>query len=162
MSVEAVARGWLEDVRKTWKQRTYDGEKTRVIKHIIGPLGKMRVDEVKPADIRTLFQQLEAEGKYDTLRKIAELTVRIFNFGIAVGKCENNPAYSIWKGLSFKRPAPNRGFATITDPQKVGKLLLAIETTMSEMRAGGFHGPAHGSIRLFTARFSGLGRMGRN
>lgn len=132
MSVEAVALDWLEDVRKTWKQSTYDGEKTRVIKHIIGPLGRMRIDEVKPVDVRTLSQQLEAEGEYDTLRKIAENTVRIFNFGIAVGKCENNPAYSTWKGLSFKRPDPNRGFATITSPDKVGKLLLAIETTMSE------------------------------
>lgn len=132
MSVESVALDWLEDVRKTWKQSTYDGEKKRIIKHIIGPLGGMRVDEVKPADVRTLFQQLEAEGKYDTLRKIAENTVRIFNFGIAVGKCENNPAYSIWKGLSFKRPDPNRGFATITSPDKVGKLLLALNSTMTE------------------------------
>ncbi len=132
MSMEAVALDWLEDVRKTWKQSTYNTEKKRIIKDIIKPLGRMRIDEIKPADIRTLFQQLEAEGKYDTLRKIAENTVRIFNFGIAVGKCDNNPAYSIWKGLSFKRPAPNRGFATITSPDKVGKLLLAIETTMSE------------------------------
>lgn len=132
LSVEAVALDWLEDVRKTWKQSTYDGEKTRIIKHIIGPLGSMHVDEVKPADVRALFQQLEAEGKYDTLRKIAENTVRIFNFGIAVGKCENNPAYSIWKGLSFKRPDPNRGFATITSPDKVGKLLLALDSTMTE------------------------------
>lgn len=92
----------------------------------------MRIDEVKPADVRALFQQLEAEGKYDTLRKIAEITVRIFNFGIAVGKCENNPAYSIWKGLSFKRPDPNRGFATITSPEKVGKLLQIVDNTMPE------------------------------
>lgn len=132
LSVESVALDWLEDIRKTWKKNTYLGEKARVQKHIIEPLGRMRINEVKPADVRALFQQLEAEGKYDTLRKIAENTVRIFNFGIAVGKCENNPAYSIWKGLSFKRPATNRGFATITSPDKVGKLLLAIETTMTE------------------------------
>ena len=132
LSVEAVALDWLEDVRKTWKQSTYDGEKKRIIKHIIRPLGAMRIDEVKPVDIRALFEKMEAENKFDTLRKIAENTVRIFNFGIAVGKCENNPAYSIWKGLSFKRPDPNRGFATITRPDKVGKLLLDIETTMSE------------------------------
>lgn len=132
LSVEAVALDWLEDVRKTWKQSTYDGEKTRIIKHIIGPLGSMHVDEVKPADVRALFQQPEAEGKYDTLRKVAENTVRIFNFGIAVGKCENNPAYSIWKGFSFKRPDPNRGFATITSPDKVGKLLLALDSTITE------------------------------
>lgn len=49
-----------------------------------------------------------------------------------MGKCENNPAYSIWKGLSFKRPDPNRGFATITSPDKVGKLLLALDSTMTE------------------------------
>lgn len=132
MSLEAVALDWLEDVRKTWKQSTYHGEKTRIIKHIIGPLGKLPINEIKPADVRALFQQLEAEGKYDTLRKIAENTVRIFNFGIAVDKCDNNPAYSIWKGLSFKRPDPNRGFATITSPDKVGKLLLALNSTMTE------------------------------
>ena len=78
LSVEAVALDWLEDVRKTWKQSTYGGEKTRIIKHIIGPLGGRRIDEVKPADVRALSQQLEAEGKYDTLRKIAENTARIF------------------------------------------------------------------------------------
>ncbi|HJA09423.1 MAG TPA: hypothetical protein H9962_09595 [Candidatus Mailhella merdigallinarum] len=80
---------------KTWKQHTYDSERVRAIRNIISSLGRMRIDEVKPADVRALFQQLEAEGKYDTLRKIAEITVHIFNFGIAVGKCENNPAYSI-------------------------------------------------------------------
>ncbi|MBB5144395.1 phage integrase central domain-containing protein [Desulfovibrio intestinalis] len=54
----------------------------------------MGVDEVKRADVQALFEQLEAEGKYNTSRKIAENAVRIFNFGIAVGKCKNNPAYS--------------------------------------------------------------------
>ncbi len=111
-----MALDWLEDIRKTWKKNTYLGEKARVQTHIIAPLGRMHITDVKPADVQALFQQLEAEGKYDTLRKIAENTVRIFNFGIAVGKCENNPPYSIWKGLSFRRPDPNRGFATITSP----------------------------------------------
>lgn len=95
LSGEAVALDWLEDVRKTWKQSTYDGEKARILKLINGPLGGMRSDEVQPVGVRTFLQQLEAEGKYDTLRKIAENTVRIFNFGIAVGKCDNNPPYSI-------------------------------------------------------------------
>ena len=131
MSLEAVALDWLEDVRKTWKPRTYAGERQRVLRHIIAPLGRLRIREITPADVRMIFQQLESESKYDTLRKIAELTVRIFNFGIAVGKCENNPAYSIWKGLSFKRPDPNRGFATITSPEKVGKLLLALDSTLT-------------------------------
>lgn len=112
LSVEAVALEWLEDVRKRWKQSTYDGEKKRIIKHIITPLGAMRIDEVKPSDVRSLFEKMEAENKFDTLRKIAENTVRIFNFGIAVGKCENNPAYSIWKGLSFRRPDPHRDSVT--------------------------------------------------
>lgn len=131
MSLEAVAKDWLEDVRKKWKERTYRAEKTRIQLHIIDTLGHMMIDEIKSADVRTLFQQIENEGKYDTLRKIAENLVRIFNFGIAVGKCENNPAYSIWKGLSFKRPAPNRGFATITNPDKVGKLLVDIDTSLT-------------------------------
>lgn len=113
MSMEAVALDWLEDVRETWKQSTYNAEKKCIIKDIIKPLSRIRIDKIKPADIRPLFQQLEVEGKYDTLHKIAENTVRIFNFGVTVGKCENSPAYSIWKGLSFKRPAPNRGFACL-------------------------------------------------
>lgn len=132
LSLEAVALDWLEDVRKTWKPRTYKAERQRVVRNIIGTLGTLRIQDITPTDVRSVFQQLEADGKYDTLRKIAELTVRIFNFGIAVGKCENNPAYSIWKGLSFKRPDPNRGFATITSPEKVGKLLQTLDSTMTE------------------------------
>lgn len=130
LSVEGIALDWLEDVRKTWKRSTYKSEMQRTKRHIIGTLGHMRINEVKPADIRALLQRLENEGKYDTLCKIAEAAVRIFNFANAVGKCENNPAYSIWKGLSFKRPDPNRSFATITDPDEVGTLLLTLDTSL--------------------------------
>lgn len=132
LSMEYVALDWLENTRKGWKERTYRTERNRVVRNIIGPLGQLPISEVTPEHIRQLFQDLESEGKYDTLRKIAETTVRIFNFGIAIGKCENNPAYSIWKGLSFKRPAANRGFATITTPSKVGKLLVDLDSSLTQ------------------------------
>ncbi len=126
LSFQAVAEDWLADVQKTWRKNTYEGERKRVKKHLLEHFGPMPITAITPADIRSVFQGIEREGKYDTLNKVAENAVRIFNFGIAVGKCENNPAYSIWKGLAFRKPPKGRSLATITDPKKVGKLLLDI------------------------------------
>lgn len=127
LSFKAIAEDWLADVKKNWKESTYRAEKKRIRKDLIGPFGHRMITDITPSDVRTVFQALERQGKFDTLRKIAENCVRIFNFAIAVGKCENNPAYSIWKGLSFAKPPKQRSFPTITDPDRVGKLLLDIE-----------------------------------
>ena len=96
LSFKAIAEDWLADVKKNWKESTYRAEKKRIRKDLIGPFGHRMITDITPSDVRTVFQALERQGKFDTLRKIAENCVRIFNFAIAVGKCENNPAYSIW------------------------------------------------------------------
>lgn len=127
-SFGAIAEDWLSDVKKGWKPRTFTAEAKRVRKHLIEPLGHLLIKDVKAHEhIRPLFQRLEEAGKYTTLKKIAEKTVSIFNFAIALGKCENNPAYSIWKGLSFTRPSKSNSFPSITDSEKIGQLLLDID-----------------------------------
>lgn len=127
-SFGAIAEDWLADVKKNWKKRTFVAEAKRVRKHLIEPLGHLLIKDVKAHEhIRPLFQRLEDAGKYTTLKKIAEKTVSIFNFAIALGKCENNPAYAIWKGLSFTKPSKNNSFPSITDPEKIGQLLIDID-----------------------------------
>lgn len=128
-SFGAIAEDWLSDVKKGWKRRTYVAEAKRVRKHLIEPLGHLLIKDVKAHEhIRPLFQRLGDAGKYTTLKKIAEKTVSIFNFAIALGTTENNPAYAIWKGLSFTRPSKNNSFPSITDSEEIGQLLLDIDT----------------------------------
>ncbi len=109
LSFEAVALDWLQDVRKRWRAISYEGTKRRIKLHLISSLGSKRINEITPADMRTVFTTLDNESKCDTLRKIAESSIRIFNFAIAIGKCENNPAYAVWRGLSYKKPSKERG-----------------------------------------------------
>ena len=126
-SLGAVAEDWLSDVQKKWKKKTYIAEAKRIRKHLIQPIGHLLMKDVKALEhIRPLFQALEDAGKYTTLKKVAEKTVSIFNFAVALGKCEHNPAYAIWKGLNFTKPAKNNSLPSITDPEKIGHLLLHI------------------------------------
>ena len=127
LSFEVVALDWLHDVKKRWRATSYEGTKRRINLHLISTIGAKHINEITPADMRAVFAKLDDESKCDTLRKIAECSIRIFNFAIAIGKCENNPAYAIWRGLSYKKPSKERGFPTITDPDAVGRLLLALE-----------------------------------
>ena len=127
-SLGAIAEDWLTDVQKKWKKKTFVAEAKRVRKHLIQPLGYLLVKDIKAQEhIRPLFQGLEDAGKYTTLKKVAEKTVSIFNFAIALGKCENNPAYAIWKGLSFTKPSKNNSLPSITDSEKIGQLLIDID-----------------------------------
>ncbi len=127
-SLGAIAEDWLSDVQKKWKKKTFVAEAKRIRKHLIQPLGHLLIKDVKAQEhIRPLFQGLEDDGKYTTLKKVAEKTVSIFNFAIALGKTENNPAYAIWKGLSFTKPSKNNSLPSITDSEKVGQLLIDID-----------------------------------
>ena len=134
MSFEAVALDWLHDVKKRWRASSYKGSLRRIKLHLVSTIGSKNINEVTPSDMRAVFAKLDEESKCDTLRKIAETSIRIFNFAIAVGKCENNPAYAIWRGLSYKKPPKERGFPTITDPDAVGRLLLALESVPATRR----------------------------
>lgn len=114
-------------MQKKWKKKTFVAEAKRVRKHLIQPLGHILAKDIKAQEhIRPLFQGLEEAGKFTTLKKVTEKTVSIFNFAIALGKCENNPAYAIWKGLTFTKPS-NNSLPSITDSEKIGQLLLDID-----------------------------------
>ena len=127
-SLGVIAEDWLSNVQKKWKKKTFIAEAKRVRKHLIQPLGHLQVKDIKAQEhIRPLFQGLEEAGKFTTLKKVAEKTVSIFNFAIALGKCENNPAYAIWKGLSFTKPSKNNSLPSITDSEKIGELLTSID-----------------------------------
>ena len=127
-SLGAIAEDWLANVQKKWKKKTFVAEAKRVRKHLIQPLGHLLIKDIKAQEhIRPLFQGLEDAGKYTTLKKVAEKTVSIFNFAVALGKTENNPAYAIWKGLSFTKPSKNNSLPSITDSEKIGQLLIDID-----------------------------------
>lgn len=122
-----ICYDWLETVRPMWKESTFNGEKKRVEKDIIKPFGDMLITEITPKHIRASFKKLADQGKMATLKKVAENAVRVFDFAIALDLCENNPAYSIWKGLPFGKTNSGKSFATVTEPEEIGKLLVLIE-----------------------------------
>ena len=132
-SLAAIAEDWLADVKKKWKPKTWKAEAKRIRKHLIGTLGKMLIKDITANDhIRPLFQSLEDAGKYTTLKKVAEKTVSIFNFAIALNKTENNPAYAIWRGLNFTKPPTTNSLPSITDKEGIGDLLVGIDRYATE------------------------------
>ena len=84
------------------------------------PIGKVAT----PAILKVL-QALEARGRYESARRLRSTVGSVFRYAIAIARAEIDPTYALRGALTQVRPTPR---AAITDAQKFGALLRAIET----------------------------------
>jgi integrase len=87
-------------------------------------VGSKPINTVKAEALLAALQKVEKRGLCgETVHDIKQLCGRVFDFAIAEGACELNPANSVTKAL--KKHVESH-LAAITDPVKFGKLLNSI------------------------------------
>jgi len=91
------------------------------------PLHNFDVAEIEPADILPALRAIEKEGTYEKAHRAAQLAGRIFKYAINTGKRRGaNPAAGL-SGRDVLVPVKTKHHAAITDPEGIGKLLVAID-----------------------------------
>jgi integrase len=87
-------------------------------------IGDRQIDEIEAPDLLVVLRQLEAQEKYETVKRARSTASTIFRFGIAIGACKRDPAADLKGALTSVASTPH---AAVTDPTGVGKLLRAID-----------------------------------
>lgn len=88
-------------------------------------LGKLSLDEIKPADIVKVVTRVGDRGALDQARRVGRWLNSIFVYAKTVGLADNNPAdidLSIIIAPHIPTPHP-----ALTDPEEIKKLLIDIE-----------------------------------
>ncbi|MFP4168862.1 MAG: tyrosine-type recombinase/integrase [Desulfonatronovibrionaceae bacterium] len=121
---ENVAIEWWLSKKDTWSNNYAATTWRRLEVNLLPWIGKTPVKEIEPPLLLEQLRRIEKRGACDTAHRIAQIAGNIFQYAIAAGKVNRNPAMDI-KG-ALKR-APVKHMAALTEPEDVKLLMRAID-----------------------------------
>ena len=121
---EALGREWFE----TYKKGVTEGQSTRVIRRLdrdIFPfLGKLPIQDIKVADIKTALDRMTQRGVVESAHRALQNIHQILQLALITERIDRNVATNLSSLLPAKQV---KHFAAITDPKRVGELMRMIE-----------------------------------
>ncbi len=122
-SFEAVAQEWFTKFVDTWVA-TYSVKVRRRFERDLFPwLGRQPIIDIKPAEILRCLRRIEDRGALETARRALSECGQLFRYAVATGRADSDPTRDLKGALSTPSV---RHMPSITDPEKVGKLMRAI------------------------------------
>jgi len=123
-SFEVIGREWLALKAKEWVDDHTSKQVSRLENHAFPYIGKKPIIEIGVGDLRPIITRISKNGHTEQLHRVMACISNVFKYAIATERAERNPAAD----LSIAMPARRkRRYATITDPQEIGKLLRAMD-----------------------------------
>jgi integrase len=102
---EALAREWLDNVKPRWSAIYHNDTLKRFQAYIFPAIGRRPVAEITAPELLAELRKIETRGTIETARKVARACGQVFQYGIASGRCERNPAAEL-RGALKARPKP--------------------------------------------------------
>ena len=97
-------------------------------------IGALPVTDIEPIDVLDAVRKIEARGNYESARRTLQLASNVFRYAVATARLKSDPTRDLRGALIVPKVTH---YGAITDPEKLGRLLLAIE---------GYDG--HGVVKL--------------
>lgn len=123
-SFEVVGREWFAKQQTGWVRGHADKVILRLENDIFPWLGKRPVSDVTAKELLATINRIVNRGAVDTAHRALQNSAQIFRYAIVTGRATNNPASDLRGALTSPR---GKHLAAITDPDKVGGLLRAID-----------------------------------
>ena len=124
-SFEAVAREWYAVKRDGWAASYGDKIIARLETDVFPWIGRVPVAQVTAPQLLEVMRRIEARGVIETAHRALQDSSQVLRYAVATGKAASNPARDL-KG-ALRRP-DTRHFPAITEPQRFGELLRAMES----------------------------------
>ena len=123
-SFEAVAREWFGKFSTGWAP----GHAERVIRllerDVFPWIGLRPVREITAPELLAVLRRIEARGAVDTAHRARQTAGAVFRYAVATGRAERDPSGDLRGAIP---PARGGHMAAVTDSQKLGGLLRAID-----------------------------------
>lgn len=123
-SFMGIGQEWLVSMKKVWTEQHSHDVSQRLINYVFPFIGAMPIDAIKPMDVLRLARDIEGRGNYEAAKRMVTSCSQIFRYAVATGRAESDPCRDL-KGVLT--PYKKKNFAAITEPDKVGGLLRAID-----------------------------------
>lgn len=121
---ETLAREWYTKQLPTWTERHAVHSLRRMEANLFPYIGSRPIADITAAELLSVLRRMESRNALTMARNARSLCSRIFRYALITGRAERNPAADLQGAIA---PHITKNRATLTDPAKVGKLLLAID-----------------------------------
>ncbi len=118
-----VADEFLKKVQREGKSDATLSKKRWLLSLAMPDIGRRPIAEISAAEILVPLRRVEAQGNYETARRLRATIGQVFRYAIAVSKAANDPTFGL-RGALVTPKVTHR--AAITDEGKFGALLRAI------------------------------------
>ena len=123
-SFEKVARAWYGVSEPKWEPAHATRTLRRLEQDIFPWLGKRPISEISAPELIEALRRIEKRGANEVAYRALQSCSQVFRFAIAEGKAERNPAAELRGSL---RAVVRTQFPSITDPNRIGELLRAMD-----------------------------------
>ena len=124
-SFEAVAREWFAKFSPLWAESHSCKVLLRLENDLIPWLRSRPISCIEADELLVTIRRVEHRGSLDSAHRCLGTSSQIFRYAIATSRAKRNPAADL-RGALPPVPEDNH-FPSITDPDRVGELLRAID-----------------------------------
>lgn len=121
---EVIGREWHLRFSNTWVPNHANRILSRLEKDIFPWLGKKPIKNIGPMDILNCIRRIEKRGAIETAHRAMQNCSQIFRYAVATARAERDITVDLRGALP---PVEEKHFSAITEPEKVGELLRAID-----------------------------------
>jgi integrase len=121
---EAIAREWYELNKSQWVARHASDVIESLEKEIFPTLGCAPVNEITAPDVLAVLRPVENRGAKETARRIRQRVSAVFQYAIASGRAQLDPASMVKKAMA---PMKKGKQPAITDLDKAREMLRTAE-----------------------------------
>lgn len=123
-SFEMIAKEWFA-ARMKDKSATHQARTLSILDSYLYPfIGRKPISEITPLMLLDALRRMEAKGIVETARRAKQTASQVFRYAIITGRAQHDPAADLKGALQIPK---KRHFAAITEPKKVGTLMVAID-----------------------------------
>lgn len=121
---EAVGEEWFAKQSTHWSQ-THKTRTLGILKNNLCKwLGQRPISEITPPELLAVLRKTEARGIHETARRALQTAGQVYRYAIATGLATDDPTRALKGALTTPK---GKHFAAITDPDELGRLLVAID-----------------------------------
>jgi integrase len=89
-----------------------------------GSIGKLPITDIAPIDVLEAVRRIERKGNLESARRTLQLAGAVFRYAVATARIPSDPTRDLRGALLTPKVTH---YGAITDPEKVGELLRAID-----------------------------------
>lgn len=123
-SLSVIAKEWYEKHKSNWKPSHGESVFRRLESNVLAYLGNRPIGDIKPLELLQVLRKIEDRGAVEHAHRMTQVCSAVFRYAVATGRAEGDITRDLRGAIPPRKPVH---YPTITDPEKVGGLMRAID-----------------------------------